>query len=361
MSMKIITGSTGQKHVTSNNDGEFNAGIYAEKTVLQLGNCLKATLVDNNTITIADGDLIFQGRHALIEPDTTETITISTGQIGFNRLDLIVAKYKLDTSTGYESLELEVLEGSQSAGDPVLPAIATGDIRKGATEVDFPLYQVKIEGVTITEVKKLFKERSESIADEILSAGKKIEALNSNLTELTDNKLVYNAVTDKIDVYSNGVLVGSLNAGFQNFVMFDNGVLGSGISLISNSTTTWSSSYPLGTPISITPSTKSIDYIYQQTSRSSFGYLSTDLSPYVGKTIYVTYNISGGANSVVSSVITNTDKYIAIGGNNWGTCAFNICLLSSMPNSNIDSIYRSIEVGTISSSQHIRVMKIEIK
>lgn len=184
MSMKIITGSTGQKHVTSNNDGEFNAGIYAEKTVLQLGNCLKATLVDNNTITIADGDLIFQGRHALIEPDTTETITISTGQIGFNRLDLIVAKYKLDTSTGYESLELEVLEGSQSAGDPVLPAIATGDIRKGATEVDFPLYQVKIEGVTITEVKKLFKERSESIADEILSTGKKIEALNSNLIDL---------------------------------------------------------------------------------------------------------------------------------------------------------------------------------
>lgn len=48
--------------------------------------------------------------------------------------------------------------------------------------------------------------------------------INSNLTELENAKVVYNPTTDKLDVYSGGVLVGSLNCGFQfDGVLFDSG------------------------------------------------------------------------------------------------------------------------------------------
>lgn len=65
------------------------------------------------------------------------------------------------------------------------------------------------------------------------AAGTLANQVNSNLTVLENNKLVYNSLTDKIDVYANGVLVGSLNAGFQfdgkvfeNGIMFNNFTLG---------------------------------------------------------------------------------------------------------------------------------------
>lgn len=166
MSMKIITGSTGETHVTSNNDGELYQGIFGDGlVVLPNGNKLAATLVDNNTITIADGDLVLQGRHALIEPGTTETINISTGNVDMNRNDLIVARYSMDSDTGYESLGLVVIEGTPTSGSAADPAYTSGDIRTGASLVEVPLYRVKIQGVSITAIEPLFKAEGGSIIE----------------------------------------------------------------------------------------------------------------------------------------------------------------------------------------------------
>lgn len=157
MSMKIITGSTGTTHVTSNNDGELNQGIFGSGlVVLNIGESLTATLVDNNTITIGDGDLIMQGRHALIEPGTIETVSIDTGAIGVNRNDLIVSQYDLDIATGHESITLKVIKGTESSGAAQDPSYTDGDIRTGDELVQMPLYRVKIEGITITAVEPLF-------------------------------------------------------------------------------------------------------------------------------------------------------------------------------------------------------------
>lgn len=158
MSMRIITGSTGTTHVTSNNDGEFNQGIFGDGLVVfDIGEGLSATLVDNNTITIGDGDLIMQGRHALIEPGTTETVNIDTGAIGVNRNDLIVAEYEMDMNTGHESITLQVVKGTETSGTAQDPDYTEGDIRTGDELVQMPLYRVKIEGISIAEIVPLFK------------------------------------------------------------------------------------------------------------------------------------------------------------------------------------------------------------
>ncbi len=178
MSMKIITGSTGTTHVTSNNDGEFNLGIFGNGiVVMPNGSRLSATLVDNNTIRIGDGDVVLQGRHGLIEPGTTEEVNISTGAVDFKRNDLIVVRYQLDVNTGYETMNLAVVEGTPNTGTPLDPAYVNGDIRTGATLVEAPLYRVKIENVSIVGIEPLFEGMEMSLHESF--GGLKFRRLNS--------------------------------------------------------------------------------------------------------------------------------------------------------------------------------------
>lgn len=158
MSIRIITGSTGTNHVTSQDDGSLNQVILGSKSVvLDIGEKLAAVVVDNNTVRISDGDLLLQGRHARIDAGTVEDMTIGTGTIEMNRNDLIVARYTLDTGTGFENIELIVLEGTETSGSASDPAYNTGDIRTGSSIVDFPLYRVRIEGINIAGLVRLFE------------------------------------------------------------------------------------------------------------------------------------------------------------------------------------------------------------
>lgn len=191
--MKIITGATGATHVTSNNDGEFNQGILGDGLIVFTnGHALDAQISNNNLITVLDGDLVFQGRHALIEPETNEELTISTGAIDKNRNDLIVARYAIDTETGYESLTLEVIEGTETSGSPADPAITEGVIRTGATLAEVPLYRVRIEGINIVGLDKLFTPiepiiaQIASLAAQMLSGSDIVD----NLTSTSSTKVL---------------------------------------------------------------------------------------------------------------------------------------------------------------------------
>lgn len=134
---------------------------------------MAATVVDNNTVRISDGDILLQGRHARIDAGTVEDMTIGTGTIEMNRNDLIVARYTLNTGTGFENIELIVIEGTETSGSASDPAYNTGNIRTGSSIVDFPLYRVRIEGINIVGLVRLFEisggVSSSLIADAYLS------------------------------------------------------------------------------------------------------------------------------------------------------------------------------------------------
>lgn len=205
--MRIITGSTGTTHVTSNDDGEFNQAIFGNGLIVfENGNQLSASIVDNNIIRVADGDLILQGRHALIDPNTTEDIVIETGTVGINRNDLIVARYVLDSATGYETITLEVLKGAETSGEAVDPEYTTGDIRTGDMLVEVPLYRVKIEGINIVTLEPLFevtKDIMELIAD-LQKANSKLNSDKANAL-LVDTIVIDNISISKSEyfVYNN--------------------------------------------------------------------------------------------------------------------------------------------------------------
>ena len=154
--MEIITGYTGENHVTSADDASLYRGILGQSDyVLDVGNKFAATIIDNNTIRIADGDLIIQGHQARIRANDYEEVTIDNGTPGEKRNDLIVARYQKNTTTGIESITLEVVKGTPGA-TAVDPDIVQEDLSTGGTQRDFVLYRVSLNGLVLENITSLF-------------------------------------------------------------------------------------------------------------------------------------------------------------------------------------------------------------
>ena len=190
MGMQLNTGDTGRA-VSPAADGSLYSKIFGSGCyVLSGGNELKAEIQSNNLIKIYDGDLIMQGRHSYIPASDSDNVTINNGSQGMNRKDLIVARYTKD-STGVEDVTLQVVQGTATSGAATAPGYTDGDILKGATAKDFPLYEVSLTGINITEVKKLFK---------VLGTN---EDLANSLTELNGKR------TPQVATYSDTYTFGS--------------------------------------------------------------------------------------------------------------------------------------------------------
>lgn len=196
--MKIITGSTGTNHVTSDDDRQFNAGILGSGDyVLPTGSKLSATLVNNNKITLADGDVCIGGCHARINANTTEDVAIATGAVGKKRIDLIIARYELDVSTGHESVSIKIIKGTETTGTPVAPAINSNtSMRDGATVHDMALYQITLNGINVESVTKMFEETDTITNAKALAETAKSTADSANTSASNANTKVDNLITD---------------------------------------------------------------------------------------------------------------------------------------------------------------------
>lgn len=149
--MKIVTGYTGTPHITSNDDQAKNQAIFGSgNSILNIGQTFALTINSATSVTIADGDGVMQGVHFRIEPGETETLTLTPGTPGYNRIDLVCARYTKDAVSGVEAVNLVVIEGDPTDGTPTEPTYRTGDILTGATVVDYPLHKVTFTGVTPT-------------------------------------------------------------------------------------------------------------------------------------------------------------------------------------------------------------------
>ena len=186
--MDIITGYTGSPHVTAEQDRDINIGIFGnESYVLQTGSQLTAEVSSNNEIKVRDGVIMHQGCAASIKKNTYASLTITNGSQGMKRVDLIVARYSRDPSTNEESLALKVIQGTPSENSPTVPGYTTGDIQSGDLVADMPLYQVILNGLNITEVKKLF-----SLQGSIAELNSNLAKANNILTNMESNLMAIN-------------------------------------------------------------------------------------------------------------------------------------------------------------------------
>lgn len=161
MSVELVTGYSGvgendepKRHVSSAEDGARQAGtVGLGSYVLSTGSKLSATMEDANTLVVADGDAIMNGRHVSL-PDPT-SFTIPTGVQGQKVSNLAVLRYE-KAADSVESVTPLVLTGEPSTGTPTDPTYSEGSILDGDSPVDFPLYRVVTDGINAGDPEPLF-------------------------------------------------------------------------------------------------------------------------------------------------------------------------------------------------------------
>lgn len=157
MAIELITGLDDGPHVDASDVGGFQAGIVGEEDyILPAGEQMKATVISNNKIRIAEGEAVMQGRHWRVKPNTYEDMTIENGAQNMNRKDAIIARYTKNADTGIEKVELAVLKGTPTSGTAIAPAQEKGNILEGTMKHEMLLYIVSLKGLNIESVTEEF-------------------------------------------------------------------------------------------------------------------------------------------------------------------------------------------------------------
>lgn len=149
MSVSIVTGYTGMRHITPNLDAAVNRGIFGtEDCILATGNQLAASMPSINSFVMQDGAVSIQGHIAV---STGETLAVDTCATGSNRIDYVVARFTHNTTTLIDNVEIVLIKGTETtSSNPTTPTYNTGNIALGANIVDMPLYRIDLSGSTVT-------------------------------------------------------------------------------------------------------------------------------------------------------------------------------------------------------------------
>lgn len=157
--MKGITVNTApeaEPHIYAEDDAAVYQAIFGGDGVSTIGQACKTTILSNNKVRVADGVICVGGHMARIPYGEYEDCEIMNGQSGKNRNDIIVAKFETTGTGGIDTMTCEVIQGT--AGETAVdPELTQDDIYAGGKVREYPLYRVKIEGLSITAVEQMFK------------------------------------------------------------------------------------------------------------------------------------------------------------------------------------------------------------
>lgn len=188
----LVTGHAGTGHVTAADHGSLHAAIFGEgEYVLNRGSKFATTIISNNVVRVADGDIIMQGRHIRLDEGTYVDLSVENGAQGFYRNDLIVARYTKDSLSGVEDCNLAVIKGTASAGTATDPAYTSGDIiNDHVLLAEMPLFRIPLDGLNVQTLVPLFEEASLLADGSVVSAKIADKAVN---TAKLDDKAVTKA------------------------------------------------------------------------------------------------------------------------------------------------------------------------
>lgn len=284
--MEIVTGSTGAVHVTPIDDAvrNSNTGYLSDKIVMTCFRNFEAGIITNNQVRIYSGYGMNQGRYFKIDDGEFDNVTIENGSQGYKRADLIVARYTMNTQTGFEDISLAVIRG-ESGNNYVDPSYSTGNINNGDTSDDMPLYRVRINGLQIEGLDRLFTlvpdgGRLGELETKVNEHLEEFEAINirTNLAsestaKLTDSSNVRPGIEGVLPASHGGTGGNTLKAGATNLIG----------ALDANGTTPTDNEHYIGTTPSTggfqrKPLTALWDYIRSKV-RALLGMSTTDIVP----------------------------------------------------------------------------------
>lgn len=118
------------------------------------GGAFNGFISGDNTVTVKGGRCIIQGNLIELPDDYSVDLNFQSGLGGTYRNDIICLRVTRDDD-GNDTKSIVLIAGTDSLTVPSDPAYNTGDINSGAAVRDFPLYRLKIDGVT-PSLEKLF-------------------------------------------------------------------------------------------------------------------------------------------------------------------------------------------------------------
>lgn len=151
--MELITGRTGSPHVTSQQFRGIMESIFGVDSYLaNVYNKFSYTIAPNNIIQVQSGILIHHGGVFLVPNGSIDEINYQNGTQGMKRIDLIVARYTKNADQNTESASWVVIQGEETAGDPVTPSYTVGNMQDGDLVDDCPVYALHFDGLNIESV-----------------------------------------------------------------------------------------------------------------------------------------------------------------------------------------------------------------
>lgn len=190
MSFKGITVTISEEslgNITAADDAAIFQSLIGSDGVLNIGSNFATTVISNNKVRVADGVLCVGGHMGRTAYGDYNDMTIENGVSGKKRNDIIYAKFLTSGST--DTFTLDVKKGTSTTGTATDPALTQGVLYENATLREFPLWRVKLEGLSIVAVEQMF-----TVVPTIPELEAKYNELNSNLDE-EDAKLLPREIT----------------------------------------------------------------------------------------------------------------------------------------------------------------------
>lgn len=144
-----------EPHITPEDDAAIYESIVGTDGVFTVGERFKATVISNNKVRIGNGVLNVGGHMGRTTYGDYVDMTIENGVSEQNRNDLIIARFVIGDTDTYE---LDVKKGV-SGKEAVDPELVQEDLYNGGKTREYPLYRVKIEGLSIVKVEQMFEVR----------------------------------------------------------------------------------------------------------------------------------------------------------------------------------------------------------
>ena len=153
----IYTPDTEDPHIYAEDDAQVHRAIFGGSGITDADDRLAATIVDNNTVRLAAGLYCNSGYLHVVPAGETLSLTIGSGTAGVYRRDLIVSEFIRGGGNTSDALQFRVIQGTEasSLAEAQRPTLTQNDIAAGGSTRQEALYEVVINGTTITEVNRI--------------------------------------------------------------------------------------------------------------------------------------------------------------------------------------------------------------
>ena len=190
MGFKALTVNTPvdeEAHILAEDDATLYGAVIGGDCVLPVGSQFPASVTSNNNVRIGDGMLIVGGHVGRIVKYDYEDMTIANGVSGQNRNDLIVARFISGGTAGADDFRLVVVQGTPGATAKD-PATVQGDLYNGDVQRDYPLWRVRLTGLSVAGVDKMFTV-GRMLADKLDKTGNASNVTNTFTQATARNQL----------------------------------------------------------------------------------------------------------------------------------------------------------------------------